>query len=490
MISSITIPAFSQNNGIDYTNPPLNISTEDGSVSTYPYKLKVTNGTLVDNGDGTSTLTTGGGGGGGGSGSDSNWTWNVNDYIEPVTGSTVGVKVRFVTADTVSADTVWSSNIYSDSSITSERLTNNEGIVAYNPLSADPGDTKSVIQVTGHSVTTASLSGTSFYGLRVDMEHSGSGTVGDLIGIKINKPANNSGTLNGCFGLYVADPNETLSSKQTGIFLEGSAFNTGLAFSGTAGSSNSCNARFYSPASGQLRVQSRLGIADDGNAQSWLSIGSGSTLSATSTYAKAINMVGTINAGANNDTLYGIYMGETFSANGKTGVTIYDIYDTGTFYLGGASNAALNFSSGVVSIDATQVTATSVSFDTINAGGAYTFPGFDGTKGQVLTTDGAGVVSWATVSASGGGGTVSGGFIILPVQSAKISASTAQACRIDAGQPQWRLLMSPEYDETTTGAWNLARWQFRDILRGKVRGSTILTGSYIPFLPFTFWLIQ
>jgi hypothetical protein len=47
---------------------PLNIRTTDGSVSNYPYQLKVTTGTLIDNMDGTMTLLTGGSGGGGGGG--------------------------------------------------------------------------------------------------------------------------------------------------------------------------------------------------------------------------------------------------------------------------------------------------------------------------------------------------------------------------------------------------------------------------------------
>ena len=43
------------------TRSLLNIVEEDGSPSTFPYKLKVTNGTLTDNGDGTASLNTGGG---------------------------------------------------------------------------------------------------------------------------------------------------------------------------------------------------------------------------------------------------------------------------------------------------------------------------------------------------------------------------------------------------------------------------------------------
>jgi hypothetical protein len=41
---------------------PLNVTSEDGAVSTYPYKLKVSNGALTDNGDGTTSLAIGGAG--------------------------------------------------------------------------------------------------------------------------------------------------------------------------------------------------------------------------------------------------------------------------------------------------------------------------------------------------------------------------------------------------------------------------------------------
>lgn len=47
------------------TDSTLRIKEEDGSPSKTPHTLKVTNGTLTDNGDGTVSLTTGGGGGSG-----------------------------------------------------------------------------------------------------------------------------------------------------------------------------------------------------------------------------------------------------------------------------------------------------------------------------------------------------------------------------------------------------------------------------------------
>lgn len=48
------------------TDSTLRIKEEDGSPSKTPHTLKVTNGTLTDNGDGTVSLNTGGGGGGSG----------------------------------------------------------------------------------------------------------------------------------------------------------------------------------------------------------------------------------------------------------------------------------------------------------------------------------------------------------------------------------------------------------------------------------------
>lgn len=50
----LSVPAFA---GVN------NLEEQDGSPSVYPWKIKVSNGTLTDNGDGTASLTTGGGGG-------------------------------------------------------------------------------------------------------------------------------------------------------------------------------------------------------------------------------------------------------------------------------------------------------------------------------------------------------------------------------------------------------------------------------------------
>ena len=50
---------------------PLNFRESDGSPDTYPYQVKVSNGTLTDNSDGTITISTGGGSGTPGGGSTS-----------------------------------------------------------------------------------------------------------------------------------------------------------------------------------------------------------------------------------------------------------------------------------------------------------------------------------------------------------------------------------------------------------------------------------
>lgn len=50
-----------------FSHPPQIVEEEDGSPSDFYQTIKVTNGTLTDNGDGTASLSTGGGGGGGGS---------------------------------------------------------------------------------------------------------------------------------------------------------------------------------------------------------------------------------------------------------------------------------------------------------------------------------------------------------------------------------------------------------------------------------------
>lgn len=50
------LPSFLFAQSIDYQNPPLNIEEEDGSPSTFPYKLKFPNTSVTDNGDSTTSI--------------------------------------------------------------------------------------------------------------------------------------------------------------------------------------------------------------------------------------------------------------------------------------------------------------------------------------------------------------------------------------------------------------------------------------------------
>ena len=86
----------------------LNIKTEDGTVNTYPYQLRVTNGDLTDNNDGTASLSISGGGGGGGAGivSPGTFTW-VNNYGESLSTLTVSG----VTASTITVSSMTVQNI-------------------------------------------------------------------------------------------------------------------------------------------------------------------------------------------------------------------------------------------------------------------------------------------------------------------------------------------------------------------------------------------
>lgn len=59
MIKFLIILLLTTFNFADVVKSRLNIAEEDGSPSTYPTRLKVTNGQLTDNGDGTASLSTG-----------------------------------------------------------------------------------------------------------------------------------------------------------------------------------------------------------------------------------------------------------------------------------------------------------------------------------------------------------------------------------------------------------------------------------------------
>lgn len=71
-----------------YSSSGLNIATLDGTTSVFPFKLKVSNGTLTNNGDGTATLTTGGGAGGTPGGANTQVQYNNNGAFGGITGAT------------------------------------------------------------------------------------------------------------------------------------------------------------------------------------------------------------------------------------------------------------------------------------------------------------------------------------------------------------------------------------------------------------------
>jgi hypothetical protein len=52
----------------------------------------------------------------------------------------------------------------------------------------------------------------------------------------------------------------------------------------------------------------------------------------------------------------------------------------------------------------------------ITSNRVWTLPAADGTNGQVLSTNGAGVLSWATASGGGGGGSSVGADLYLATQ--------------------------------------------------------------------------
>ena len=95
------LPSFAISDGI---SSRLNIEETDGSPSVWPYKLKVTTGTLTDNGDGTATLQTGGGGGGGSTspgGSNGNVQYNNSGSFGGASFFNIHASSSSTTADTV-----------------------------------------------------------------------------------------------------------------------------------------------------------------------------------------------------------------------------------------------------------------------------------------------------------------------------------------------------------------------------------------------------
>ncbi len=113
------------------------------------------------------------------------------------------------------------------------------------------------------------------------------------------------------------------------------------------------------------------------------------------------------------------------------------------------------------------ITSNTVSFNTITSliststvmvQGAYKLPNWDGTKSQVMTTDGQGNVSWSTVTGGGGGGGGGGGLtiavtyntVILLPESSVLDDSSPPAITVvestGTGTPRFRVA---DFDATT-----------------------------------------
>jgi len=107
-------------------NPVLNIRTIDGNTDTYPYQLKVSNGSLTDNGDGTATLSSG-----------LNWDdptviQNVND----ISGWTIATDSVYLTDTSKFVDV--------DSDVYAENINYNEGMLSDPTISDATGTAISI----------------------------------------------------------------------------------------------------------------------------------------------------------------------------------------------------------------------------------------------------------------------------------------------------------------------------------------------------------
>jgi len=122
----ITLMALSFCFADGVVNPVLNIRTIDGNTDTYPYQLKVSNGSLTDNGDGTATLSSG-----------LNWDdptviQNVND----ISGWTIATDSVYLTDTSKFVDV--------DSDVYAENINYNEGMLSDPTISDATGTAISI----------------------------------------------------------------------------------------------------------------------------------------------------------------------------------------------------------------------------------------------------------------------------------------------------------------------------------------------------------
>ncbi len=145
------------------------------------------------------------------------------------------------------------------------------------------------------------------------------------------------------------------------------------------------------------------------------------------------------------------------TSEATSGVNTAVMSPTGFSVTNGVNNIVLN-TSGIITFG-----------NPLGIDGAYTIPVTDGTSGQVLTTDGAGVASWGTVSAS---------ISIVPILAAGLLA-LASGNAMDTGVI-YQVLDAGEGTSTVTGILNIMA---EDPALLQPQGQGLFTNTYSTAIP-------